>query len=359
MSKAENGIVVTGVGMRTAVGNTAVQSCAAIRASISRLREWPHFATSDGEDGGFVAAATQPDLGDGHWTEKALELLAQPTFEALWQAKLFDLSPQPNQQVLQVRVYLATPYSDRVGDDSDAERIEGFVEEFNQFLAEQMLVSEIKVYPAGHAAGLMAIAQACQDIANHDTQVALIYGIDSLLDASYLQDLFNNNLLRTEQESSGIIPGEAGVALIIEGAAQAARRSVTPLATIRSIALDAEAVDRSAAATGEALTRCIQNVFQASGDPLKINRVLVDLNGERSRFLEWATIETRCMHALPRHWQIQHPADCWGDTGAAFGVLAVALTANNYASMQSATSGTLICCSSTRGERSAAAIFPV
>ncbi len=359
MSKPDNGIVVTGVGMRTAVGNTAVQSCAAIRASISRLREWPYFATGDGEEGGFVGAATQPDLGDGHWTEKAIELLAQPTFEALWQAKLFDLSPEPNRQRLRVRVYLSTPYTNRVGDDPDAEQIDDFLQEFNQFLAEQMLVSELKVYPAGHAAGLMAIAQACQDIANHETDLALIYGIDSLLDASYLQDLYNNDLLRTEQESSGIIPGEAGVAIVIESAAQAARRSATPLAAIRSIALDAESVEENSAATGDALTRCIQNVFQAAGDPLQINRVLVDLNGQRSRFLEWATIETRCMHALPRNWQIQHPADCWGDTGAAFGVLAVALTANSYASTQSPAAGTLICCSSMRGERGVAAVFPV
>lgn len=357
MSKAEGGIVVTGVGMRTAVGNTAVQSCAAIRASISRLREWPYFATSDGEDGGFVAAATQPDLGDGHWTEKAMELIAQPTFEALWQAKLYNLSPEPDKQGLQVRVYLAMPYADRVEDDSDTERIESFLDEFNQFLAEQMFVSEIKVYPAGHAAGLMALAQACQDIVNRETEIAIVYGVDSLLDASYLQALYNQDLLKTEQESSGVIPGEAGVALIVESAVQAAQRSAIPLATIRAIALDAEAPDRTSAATGEALTRAIQNVLQTTGDPLKINRVLVDLNGERNRFLEWATIETRCMHALPRNWQLQHPADCCGDTGAAFGVLAVAITANAQSSTQSQATGTLICGSSTRGERGAAAVF--
>jgi 3-oxoacyl-[acyl-carrier-protein] synthase-1 len=323
------------------------------------LREWPYFATGDGEEGGFVAAATQPDLGDGHWTEKAMELLAQPTYEALWQAKLFNLSPDLNKQRLQVRVYLSMPYADRVEDDSDAERIESFLEEFNLFLAEQMFVNEIKVYPAGHAAGLMALAQACQDVVNQETQIALVYGIDSLLDASYLQDAYNKDLLKTEQDSSGVIPGEAGVAIVVESSAQAVQRSATPLAAIRTIALDAEVVDRSSAATGEALTRCIQNVLQTAGEPQKISRVLVDLNGERTRFLEWATIETRCMHALPRNWQLQHPADCCGDTGAAFGVLAVALSASHCGSAQADAAGTLICCSSTRGERAAAAVFPV
>ena len=367
MSKSNAGIsqaeiVVTGIGMRTSLGNTAVQTCAAVRASISRLREWPYFGTSDGEEGGLVAAATLPDLGDGHWTEKAIELIAQPIFESLWQAKLYELSSELNRSRFRIGVFLATPYQDRGGVDVGDDGYATFIDEFQQFLTEQMQVGEVKVYPAGHAAGLIAISQACQEIANQQIDLAVVCGVDSLLDATYLEELFDQDLLKSELESSGIVPGEAGVALVLESVAHAERRQVVPMAAIRSLAMGMQAADSGTpAATGEALSECIQTVLKThapDGSPT-ISRVIVDLNGQRSRFLEWATVETRCMHALPRGWRIQHPADCFGDTGAAFGTLAIALAANGYSRGYPPVDGTLICCSSARGERAAAAIFPV
>ena len=49
--------------------------------------------------------------------------------------------------------------------------------------------------------------------------------------------------------------------------------------------------------------------------------VVCDLNGERPRGLEWAVAATRSFGDLSGDEEVWHPADCYGDPGAAAGVL--------------------------------------
>jgi 3-oxoacyl-[acyl-carrier-protein] synthase-1 len=80
-------IVVTGIGMRSAVGYHAMQTAASVRAGLNRFTEWKHFGV---DDGGIVASWIPPDLGDCSWCEKLLDLARTPLAEALWQARLWE-----------------------------------------------------------------------------------------------------------------------------------------------------------------------------------------------------------------------------------------------------------------------------
>src|SRR5258708_6099574 len=94
-------LVVTGIGLRCAVGQGARQSCASVRAGVSGFVSWPHAPLPSGdEDGSFgvIAAPVSPDLGDRSWVAKFPALATQPLLEALWMAGLGHLAGAPRTQ---------------------------------------------------------------------------------------------------------------------------------------------------------------------------------------------------------------------------------------------------------------------
>ncbi len=54
-------LVVTGVGMHTPVGTSANQTCAALRAGVSRLAVYPHFNAAGAPLSVGVVAADRRD----------------------------------------------------------------------------------------------------------------------------------------------------------------------------------------------------------------------------------------------------------------------------------------------------------
>jgi 3-oxoacyl-[acyl-carrier-protein] synthase-1 len=397
-------VVITGMGMRTAVGNTAVQSCASVRAGISRFAEWPYFSAAAGdaesedeEPSGVVVSAMSDDFGDEPWTEKVFDALIEPLHEALWAAKRYDLLTSRNQS--RIGVYLATPCADRLpsardeaaelGADEEEDELDDILDESDleagkvdqdedaafdgedsyeafrvdvvDFFEDLLGKTAIKLFPLDHASGLIAIAHAINDLERDEVDLCLVAGMDSLLDSQYLAELFERGVLKTEDTSSGLIPGEAAAVLVLEREENAAARGVAPIAKVASVAVGKEidSLDEQAPPTGRALTQVLRAAVKQAGGPDQFGAVYVDLTGERSRFLEWALVETRCMHVFPRGWRIYHPADCLGDVGAAFGIVATVLAARALQRGYAPSNGVLVCSSSQRGERSAACLFNI
>lgn len=69
-------------------------------------------------------------------------------------------------------------------------------------------------------------------------------------------------------------------------------------------------------------------------------------------------METRCLGGLPHGWQLWHPADCLGDTGAASGPTLICLAVRAFQRGYGGPGGALVTSVSDRGERAAACIFP-
>ena len=136
--------------------------------------------------------------------------------------------------------------------------------------------------------------------------------------------------LKGSDAPCGVIPGEgAGFLLLCTDSAQ--RQTATP--SLGTIPAAAQAVEPSPwyserATLGQGLTQAITSAFEASGVPdLKADAVWSDLNGESWRADEWsyAYLRTEEHHGEPL--RIRHPADCWGDVGAASGPMLVAMAA--------------------------------
>src|SRR5207247_7451298 len=107
--------------------------------------------------------------------------------------------------------------------------------------------------------------------------------------------------------------------------------------------------------TADALSRAVHATLEAE-DPSRLHGVLVDLSGERWRFLEWALAETRFSMRLPAGWRLWHPADCIGDVGAATGLVHVALAVRAFARDYAGGGSVLVDNSPERCERFAACI---
>jgi 3-oxoacyl-[acyl-carrier-protein] synthase-1 len=385
MSPAD--IVITGIGMRSSVGNCAAQTCASVRAGINRFGAWDWFAPTDNGEGdgpsGVTAAACRPDLGDEAWSTKAIDLLMEPLHEAVWQAKLFEeTSQKPNG----IRLYVSTPYQDRNLSESEEEEPEldvdtdtpdeegptkprekgivsdyrSFIQELEELLDETIRVDDTLYFPHDHAGGGAALAGAMADLRSGKAARAILLGVDSLLHTPHLEYLLGAGFLKTDLQATGLIPGEAAGVVVLESHAAATRRQAKPLASVRSVELAMERyrIGEDAPVTGESLSNVLRAAVDGAGGPKQFQQIMIDLNGQRARFLEWATVETRCMHAFPRGWKLNHPADCLGDIGAAFVPMALGLLARSY-ERDYGVGPTALCCSSLRGERTAVTVFPI
>jgi 3-oxoacyl-[acyl-carrier-protein] synthase-1 len=346
-------IVVTGIGMRTAVGQHAEQSCASVRAGLNRFMTWQHFGV---DGGGLTASWTRPDLGERSWCEKLVELVRAPLAEALWSARLFDLPiylPHSRKQA-RVQLFLGTPPLNRPGPSPEE------LEEFTETLTEDLFPEgaiRLEFIHMEQVSGLAGVARACEVLQQGAADICLVGAADSLLDSVLLQSLLEAGRLKVPGISSGIIPGEAAAFLVLERESMARRRGIPPRLCIDAVGLEREAPwTPQGPVGGRGLTRAIQTVLESVGRPEDFGHVLCDLNGERWRFLEWALIETRCLGKLPRGWRLWHPADCLGDIGAAFGPVAIGLAAHAFRRGYAPRPRILIASASERGERAALAV---
>lgn len=315
---AEGGVVISGVGMRTPVGNDAVQSAAVVRARISRFDVWPHATVGDEP---IVGSALSPLAGPSDWTQFALLAAPQPLHEALWQAKVFD-GRGLEQRARKLGLYLAGPSEERISLEG-AEALDGFRERgvrdcFEVFGAIEP--TRIEFLPMGNAASFAALARARHALVEREIDVAVLGAIDSHLDGAWLERLAKLGRLKVGDASGGLVPGEAVAFVVLERAESAGARGVKALGQLTAVAVGREElpIDAEHPIRADGLSQVLAEVLDAHQRGASVRHVWTDLNGERWRSLEWALAETRCLGGLPpRAWNLWTPAESVGDIGAA------------------------------------------
>jgi 3-oxoacyl-[acyl-carrier-protein] synthase I len=349
-------VVVTGIGMRTTVGNDAVQSAAAVRAGINRFALWTAMGVSFEDEAGVLAASLPEDLGDLPWTDKAFLLVPAPLHEALWRARLYDLAAlRAKNQRLCVGAYLAVPYPDRLGvSDEELRQLASDVRELGIVPA---CADAVQIIACEHAAGITALAQAARELVERKVDVAVVGGLDSLLHTEHLQSLWQEGRLKLPIRADGLIPGEAAAVAVLERAADAGRRKARPLARLGPAGLDRETVPIGPEhpIRAEAASRAVVAALAGADEGAAVDQVYMDMSGERWRSLEWALVETRCLGKLAKGWQLWHPADCLGDIGAASSLVHLALAVRGFERGYGGRTA-LLCAASYRGERAALTI---
>jgi 3-oxoacyl-[acyl-carrier-protein] synthase-1 len=317
-------VCICGVGARTPLGFSATASAAAVRGAISAVAIHPFFVDKADEP---MALACDPGLDvDIGVTSRMEQMLISAIREAL-KDTLAAYRGAP------VQCWIAMPES-RPGLPAEAGRLVSSAVS-NTFSGTPWT---LHVLPRGHAAGLMAMQTAAEKVSIGETDFCVVAGVDSYHDLETLKWLDRHGRLMSSKNRNGFPPSEAAGACLVARRSTANRYGLPILATIMAAATSTEphAIRSNGICIGEGLSAALKGVASSLRLPQQaITATYCDLNGERYRNDEFLYTLLRVQKAFVDAHDYECPADCWGDVGAASGLLftclAVASSQRGYA----------------------------
>ncbi|WP_434388723.1 hypothetical protein [Melittangium boletus] len=198
--------------------------------------------------------------------------------------------------------------------------------------------ANLRLFPSGHVGTSRALKTGLQQLEARDLEQLLVVAVDSLFDPLVLNPLADVGRLKHGDQPTGLMPGEAGVCLLVEREAGARRREVAAESLITAVATRQEvpAFCPGQPNTGEALAACIRDVLeQGLAGGIFQGDVYSDLNGEEWRAREWGGARVRLEQRLSR-FHLHLPCNSVGDVGAASGALGVCLASHAMVDRQGA-----------------------
>ena len=311
-------VSIIGVGAATSVGLDAAMTAASVRAGITRLSE-TRFVDLAGER--IVVAAASYVAGGATAIERATILAASAMQEALAPLRAAPTSEAPSRKL---RLLLGAP-APRPGWSAEANAaLAPRLCERTRLPCRQL---DVDVGPAGHAAALAAIAHATTLIASGQLDLVLAGGVDSYQCIETLEWLDQTRRLHSERNPDGFVPGEGAGFCLLASSSAARRLRVPVLASVRAVAVTREPhpIESAGVCTGQGLTDAFHQTLGALAEGERADWTMCDMNGESYRATEWGYAYVRSGKKHRDPLEIWHPADAYGDIGAAGGAVMVAL----------------------------------
>lgn len=315
----KNKIAVIGSGMMTGVGFDSPSSCVAIRSKLNNFVKTDFF--HDGEEHVVGSFVPLPDFSGGR--NKLLEMIVSPIRECL--------NLLPNSEPGRIALLVCVSEADRPGiikklDDSFLEDIQAKLSlEFSK---------ESQVIAQGRVGGAYAIKKAADLLNQRLCKFCIIAGVDTYLTVGTISAFESKSRLLSEDNSDGFIPGEAGSAVLLAPVTPELNKAMV----IQSVGFGKEAVsiESEEPLRADGMVEAIkQALSDANMEMEDLDYRINDSNGESYVFKEAALVLSRTLKKRKEKFDIWHPADCIGETGAAIVpcTLGIALTAarKNYA----------------------------
>ena len=337
---------IASVGARTAVGPDATQSAMAALANIVGAREHDYWVDKSGH--AIILAHDRLLSTVMPLFDRLFELAVDAILQALQPVLMLD------HNTADIVVFLGLPSTARPGIDKP--KLKALVQRIIDALDKQITVTEVQLIYHGHAAGLEALHDARQYIAQNPASLCLAGGVDSYIDIETLEWLDTYDRLHSLSTTWGIIPGEA-TAFCLLGAEEAFEHYRLPaIAQLNAsaIAYEENQIYTNDVCLGRGLTTAFQAVL-SDIDPAqcKVNEIYCDLNGERYRADEYGFTVLRTDRWFDCAEQFHAPVRSVGEIGAATGPLSVALASYSAANGYANGPLSLIWGSSNSGQRAA------
>lgn len=203
----------------------------------------------------------------------------------------------------------------------------------------------------GRAGGLDVLELVFRYFNASGKDVALVGGIDTYLDTLLLGVLDNENRVLADNISDGFAPGEAAGFLLLVSERAVSQLPVKAKIAISPPGLADEKGHRysNEPYRGEGLAEAFNKAIVNSNGEL-LHSIYTSLNGENFGAKELGVASMRNKGAFVDHYTVEHPADCFGDIGAAFGPVLISLISTN------APVNHLVYCSSDQQSRAAVVV---
>ncbi len=337
--------VIRGIGMVSAVGVSASQSCASIQAGISRAMAMPEI---------YYCMPDDPDF------EAGTELIAAPLS---FLNSRRDTYPQPAEwlSLISEKAFLDLLGSSAYHDERDNETglfislppklIENtphakdeFIYHFHNRIQKDLFPVEDYSFK-GHTGVFEMIEAASKAMNEGKISSALVGGVQSSLFPDWLSDLDREYRIKSRRNLDGYIPGEAAAFIWMEKISRIPEKMPVTL-TIDSQSWD-EGI-QSPLTPGSSLKNVVSSLLNDHDDTPVI---FCDLNGESKRMEEWGFVRTSLGERLENPVHLEHPADVLGDVGAATGTVLIITAMHHLQVVNPDRHTALIWTASDHGER--------
>jgi 3-oxoacyl-[acyl-carrier-protein] synthase-1 len=187
------------------------------------------------------------------------------------------------------------------------------------------------IVPEGRAAALLALERALVALDSGAMQTVVVGGVDTYLDLRLLATLDAERRILGSRVMDGFIPGEGAAFYVLRRAEETASTGDGPRIVVHGAASTRDPGHRygDAPAKGEGLAMALEQLRQRMQPPPSgpIATTFAGFNGENFDAKLWGVARMRHHDFFSGAMVIEHPADKYGDAGAATGAVLVALAA--------------------------------
>ncbi len=300
-------LAITATGMVTGVGLSAPASCAAIRCAIDNFQE-TRFMDSGGE---WIMGCEVPLEQPWRGRTKLIKMAAAAIQECLSNSQ--QIEPQSIPLLLCL---------------SEKERPGRVFEDDNQFFLDVQDELKLQFHPRsrvivhGHVGVAVALKHARELIQELNLPQVLIAATDSLLVGSTLAYFEEKERLLSSQNSNGFIPGEGAAALLVTPVT--ANQGNLLILTGQGFGIEPAPIDSEEPLRAEGLTAAIRESLEDAGCEMSdLEFRITDISGDQYYFKEASLALLRTLHKPKEEFDIWHPADCTGETGAVMGLVMI------------------------------------
>lgn len=319
MTQAVIGATIGATGALCAIGGTPKQIWASARAGIARIGNSQVMDRNfDPIQMGLVPEAQLPPLPSE--IENGLPPRAR---------RLLRLAAPALNEITQ---HLKSPAKLFLGLPEFGAQPPAWLNNFLKLLAQaanaKLDLEHSMIFPRGRAASLLAMEAGLHELANSsdNTSRVIVGGVDSFLDFRLLASLDIERRILGPRVMDGFIPGE-GAAFFTLHAASA--QPAQPLATVHNVAAFDDDGHRygNAPSKGEGLSHAIEKLRGGLQVKEPVAVTYAGFNGENFDAKLWGVARMRHTDFFAPDMSIEHPADKYGDAGAATGALLTVLAA--------------------------------
>ena len=331
-------IAIKRTGLVTSVGLSTPAACAAIRAKVSNPTE-TRFIDAGGERiMAHQVALEAPWRGRTKLCKMAAMVIAD------------CLKDIPREEWERVPLLLAVAERERPG------RLDGLDDRLFLEIQDELrarFASESCIVAHGRVSVVIALALARKLIADGNHSLVLIAATDSLLAWPTLSVYEREDRLLTPRNSNGFMPGEGAGALLVGRPTGDGELHCNGI----GFAIENASIDSDEPLRADGLSAAIKCALADAGCELHdLDYRITDISGEQYYFKEAALALSRVLRQRKEEFELWHPAESIGETGATAGVAALAVAGDAARKFYAPGTGILAHFSNDAGRRAAAVL---